>query len=283
MKILIFGHVCIDQNKAEKSKYTSWGSPAIFMAKVFKELDVGEITIVSSYGRDYLKYLKDISTYPVEPSTATTMIYQNLVKDHKRRQRAFNRTSKPIEISEELEVKICEADIIIVAPILSNYSAEYIEKIFKYANKECLKVLLPQGYFRNFDKENYVIFRKFKEANTVLEYFDLVSLSEEDYPDIEKLSEKWARQSNVSIVMTKGENGAVIIAKSGKRKVTTTPVPQEEIVDSTGSGEIFSAALIYSYFQTRDLEKATRFANKVASEALMSTPDNLNFQELIAK
>lgn len=279
MKILIFGHVCIDQNEAEKSKYTSWGSAAVFMEKVFKDLGVEDITIVSSYGRDYLKYLKNINIYPVEPNTATTMVYQNLVKNHKRRQRAFHRTSEPVEISEELRVKICEADVIIVAPILANYSAEYVEKIFKYANKECLKVLLPQGYFRNFDEENYVIFRDFKEANSLLEHFNLVSLSEEDYPSIEILSEKWSKKFDVSVIVTKGENGALLITNDGKKEVTTVPVPQEEIVDSTGSGEIFSAALIYSYFQTRDLEKATRFANKIAGEALMSVPGNLTFRK----
>lgn len=271
MNILIFGHVCIDRNKPECSEYTSWGSPAMFMKKAFKDLDVKDITIVSNYGKDYLKYLKDINIYPLRPNTETTMIYQNLVNNHKRKQRAFTRNSEPVEISEELKVKISEAGIIIVAPILSNYKADYIDEIFKYAKSDSLKVLLPQGYFRNFDEESYVIFREFKEVNTVLKYFDLMSLSEEDYPNIEELSEKWVGDFNVNIVVTKGENGAVIIQKGGKKKVSTIPVPKEEIVDSTGSGEIFSAALIYSYFQTRNLEKATHFANEVASKALRST------------
>ncbi|MDO8507080.1 MAG: carbohydrate kinase family protein [bacterium] len=272
MNILIFGHVCIDQNKSENSEYVYWGSPAMFMNKVFGKFPDNSVAIVSNYGHDFVEYLKDVDIHPPKAVSKKTLVYQNVTRKEQRSQKALYRElSEPVVMDGKLKERIKDADVIVFAPILPNYDSVHIEEVIRYANKKCLKVLLPQGYFRDFDENHNVIFRDFQEAGTVLKHFDLVTLSEEDYPDIEKLSERWARDLNINIVVTKGKNGAVLITKDGYTPVQTTPIPEEEIVDSVGSGDTFSAALIHEFQKTGDLVEAIKFAHKIAGEALKST------------
>jgi hypothetical protein len=64
------------------------------------------------------------------------------------------------------------------------------------------------------------------------------------------------------LVVTLGEDGAVVYCR-GER----TLVPAYDIVevDSTGAGDVFAAAYLNRFFETRDALEAARFANCVAS------------------
>lgn len=83
MKILIFGHVCIDQNQSENSEYVYWGSPAMFMHKIFGEISNNSVAIATSYGQDYVEYLEGIDIHPPKPSQKNTLVYQNISKKAK--------------------------------------------------------------------------------------------------------------------------------------------------------------------------------------------------------
>lgn len=272
MNILIFGHVCIDQNKSENSDYVYWGSPAMFMHKIFGHISDSSVSIASNYGNDYVEYLKSVDIHPSKPSGKKTLVYQNVSREGKRTQKAlFREYSSPVALDEKLKKRIREADVIVFAPILPNYDSLHIEEVMKNSKDDCLKVLLPQGYFREFDEDDNVIFRDFSEADSILNHFDLMTLSEDDYPDVEKLSKKWAKKHNVDIVVTKGQKGALLITQNGNTLIPTTPIPEEEIVDSVGSGDTFSAALIHHFQESKNLIQAVLFAHEVAGQALKST------------
>lgn len=272
MNILIFGHVCIDENKSENSQYRYWGSPAMFMHKVFKKISDSSVSLVSNYGGDYVEYLSEVDIHPEKPTQKKTLVYQNVSKEGKRTQKAlFREHSEQVILDEKLKEKIRNADCIVFAPILPNYDSVHIADILKHAKKTALKVLLPQGYFRNFDKEHNVIFRNFTEADEILSQFDLVTLSEDDYPRVEELSEKWAKKHKTNIVITRGKNSALAITQDGTFEIPTEEIPEDEIVDSVGSGDTFSAALIHQLQKTQDLKEAVAFAHKVAGESLRST------------
>jgi len=55
----------------------------------------------------------------------------------------------------------------------------------------------------------------------------------------------------------------------------TKAVPESEVVDSVGSGDIFSAGFAHRYQQTHSLEKAGRFANELARQCLFYTPSEI--------
>lgn len=64
------------------------------------------------------------------------------------------------------------------------------------------------------------------------------------------------------IIVTKGEQGCLFRGK-------LYPVPRlVEVKDTSGAGDSFYAALLAKYAETRDIEKAIRFANDCASKVV---------------
>src|SRR3990167_8048714 len=91
MKITIVGHVCIDKNTSENSSYTTAGSPAMFMNKIFKQLPDNQVTIVAPYGADFLEHTGDAKLYPENSKGAKTLLYENITQAGVRLQKAHNR------------------------------------------------------------------------------------------------------------------------------------------------------------------------------------------------
>jgi hypothetical protein len=55
-RVVIVGHVCIDENKTENTAYSSWGSSVLYIDNVFqKEYDL-KPAILTEYGPDILQY-----------------------------------------------------------------------------------------------------------------------------------------------------------------------------------------------------------------------------------
>lgn len=276
MNVLIFGHVCIDHNVSERTHYTSAGSPAMFMTKIFRTLNDVKSMIISHRGENFLPYLNNVDTYPKEPNHDHTLVYYNIATATGRTQKTlFRDNSPPVNIDESLELVISYADVIIFSPLLPNFSASYIKDIVKLSKEDTLKIMSPQGYFREFNRENTVIFREFKEADDILPLVDFVILSDEDYPDIERIAHEWAKISGITIIITKAERGAEVISKDKQIDIPTNAVSREAIVDSTGSGDIFSAGFAYKYFHTKDVIESVHFANCLAGECLFLTPDEI--------
>jgi len=278
MKIVIIANICIDKNTTEKSTYETAGSPAMFMTRIFKQLPNTSVTIVSHYGEDFLKYLNGIKIYPSTPGFNKTLEYNNISQKKGRRiQKAFNRkNSPPIKVDRELKKIIQESDILLFTPLLPNFPFSYISEVRNETKKGSLKILSPQGYFRDFDKNNKVIFRKFKEANKILPNFNFVILSEEDYPDVEKEASEWVKNNGCVVIITKAERGATFLSKKERVDIPTKPVCQKDIVDSTGSGDIFGACFAYKYFECKNIVESIKYAHKIAGYCLKFTPDQIN-------
>lgn len=62
------------------------------------------------------------------------------------------------------------------------------------------------------------------------------------------------------LIVTKGAEGASVVYHD-----INCPTPLVEVVDVTGAGDTFLAALTYKYLLTNDIKTAVEFANKAAS------------------
>jgi sugar/nucleoside kinase (ribokinase family) len=274
--IVIVGHVCIDQNASENSSYTAAGSPAMFISTIYQQFKDVNVNIIASYGNDFEEYKGTANLFPKEANSDRTLVYKNETKNGRRSQQALNREqSVPVKLNEELLPIIQEADIIFLAPILPNYPKEYLEKIFRSKKEGSLVILLPQGYFRDFDGQDNVIKREFNESTELLPLVDIVIVSEYDADNTEELVKGWVRDSNLVAIMTLGERGAAIISKEGKKIIPTEPLIEDNIIDSIGAGDIFSAAFAYEYLNTKDVVKAVSFANQIARQSLLFKTDEI--------
>lgn len=276
MNIHILGHVCIDSNISEHISYTGAGSPAVFMVHVYKKFPDVSSHIIAPYGSNFLPYCKDLNIYPLQPVGDTTLLYENISHGNDRSQKAHHReAAKPLPLSEEFKSNLSGADILFFAPLTPDYSVEYVRTAMQHLRKDTLKIFLPQGYYRSFDGEDRVIERDFAEADELIPLFDFVIVSEEDHRDIIRSAIDWSK--NTQVIMTQGDKGAQYFSQSTSFTATVDPVNPKDIIDSVGSGDIFSASFGYKYYLTKDVKKSLEFANDIARQCLFSKADDLQF------
>ena len=274
MNITILGNVCIDHNISEHVSYTCAGGPAMFMAKIFGQLPNIKTQIIAPYGRDFVPYLRDIHIYPNKPLHERTLSYKNTFRKSIRTQKAINREyTELLPITDELREIINGSDIIFLAPLTPDYSVQYVWQLMRSVRKDMLKILLPQGYYRSFDSSSNVYQREFKEAEEILPLFDFIIASELDHFVMAEYAKKWAQITQV--IVTRGDKGARYYSKNDSLIVPVDPVKPEDVVDSVGSGDIFSAAFGYMYFETKDIKKSLEFANNIARQCLFYKADSL--------
>ena len=276
MKIVIFGHVCIDHNVLEGKSFVGAGSPAMFMHRIFSQLPDCNVTIVAPYGPDFSSYVGMSRFYPESPQPIQTMIYENTVTGGIRTQRCLNADKAlPVPIDDTIQQMISTADSICIAPLSSNFPSSYVQQIAAIKKWKTQLTLLPQGYFRQFDADHHVKVREFIEADAIIPLVDTVIISDKDYTNASETASRWARESNATVVMTQAEKGATIFSGKETTEVTTYPVSDSDIISSIGAGDIFSAGYMYAFAKSKDAQKAVAFGNALAGQCLAFPPDNI--------
>ena len=261
MNVVVVGHVCIDRNISENRSYTAPGGPAVFIGNVFKQLPNIYLEVIVP-GKDLKK--------------KETLIYENRSKGDRRSQKTFNlKYAKPVSITNKLKGIVANSDLIFFAPLTPDYRPDYIASLLGKTKKDSVKIISPQGYFRDFDKNNNVVQRDFIEADEILPLFDVVIASVEDHKNIKHMAKVWSKK--IKVIVTLGDKGSQYFYRGRSIFAKSNPVQKEEIVDSVGSGDIFTAAFGYKYFLKRDLKESLRFANDVARQCLFFDGDHADF------
>ncbi len=274
MNIVLIGHVCIDHNITENATYTGWGSSVLYMAHYLQGTHNITPTVVSSYGPDLIPYLAGISILPDTPNKPETLVYENDTLSIPRVWKAHKvEYAFPPDLTPAVTKLLEMADIIIVAPLLPNYSVAYLQSLIGHTKPDALKLLCPQGYFRTIDQDGLVSSREFTEAADIIPLFDLVVYSEEDRPQALQIAVNWERaMPDAKVIVTQGSKGASIVEKSQARHIPTQAIDPKDIVDSVGCGDVFAVTVAYKYQQIKDLDQAVKQAHKSAALKLRGTP-----------
>ncbi len=122
-----------------------------------------------------------------------------------------------------------------------------------------LVVASLQGWLRQWDSDGRVSPVGW-EGDDVLPHVDAAVVSEDDVGD-KGLIEHWKSVARV-LVVTQGRRGAECHRDGESHQLPAFPV---EEIDPTGAGDVFSAAFIVRYGETRDPVDSVRFANCAAS------------------
>ncbi|HEX9804298.1 MAG TPA: hypothetical protein VGA67_01325, partial [Candidatus Dojkabacteria bacterium] len=211
MKIAIFTNICIDENKTEKSEYRGIGSPGLFLQAILKKFPEVESKIFSSTGKDFEEFRGILDVYPEEPQYEKTLLNINHIVAKNRIRGSKNRDIAPPIIDDYIKKYLNESDIVILAPLLPNFSKEYVAEIFKHTKDDVIAVTAPQGYYRNFDENDIQIFRKFEEYEDILPFFDYSIVALDDHPNIEKDVKNWVTKTKVNGIINMAEDGAKLV------------------------------------------------------------------------
>lgn len=269
--VVFVGHVVIDHNKVEQASYESWGSPAMFMTKYLQKKFALDPTVIASYGKDFLAFSDGVKLLPRKPNLDHSTAYENIVIHGHRTQYCHHADNTLPALDSEIKDALSTADLLFLAPLTPAYSVDYVSELMSSVKSGCLKVLLPQGYLRRIGESDLVWPREFDEAAGILPHFDLVVLSDEDHLHASAVAHDWKRLNpKADIIVTRNIEGADIIQEQGVTHVPTNPVPFNQIVDSTGLGDVFSAAVAYNLYQTHDLTSAVQAGHAAAREKLLA-------------
>ncbi len=270
-RIVCLGHVCIDQNRTERGEYTSWGSAVLYTARHYAAASGIRPAIISTYGADFASYATQFDLLPSSPAPEKTLVFKNIVEAGVRIQYCFNHAGAlPPLLTPAVTERLANTDILLIEPLLANYPVDYINEVLSATGASCLKVLCPQGYFRDVNDDGMIEQREFVEAEALLPLFDLVICSEHDLSGRLEAAMAWQRLApKTHIVVTKGAAGAELITANGRQPKPTKPIPTETVVDSVGSGDTFAAAVAFELFRTGDIHAAIDAGHQAAAQKLL--------------
>lgn len=275
MKAVIYGNLTVDKNIINGKSYSGPGGSAFFIAKTLENLNANPI-IISPYGNDFPKELLSKTLFiPENPDKIKTLVFKNIYSNKERKQSVENmQNSRLAPISEKLIKVFKKSDLIFIAPILDNIEVDSVKQISKIAANS-LKVLLPQGFFRKIVRGKIKNI-KCAKPQQIAKLVDIIVVSENDCPDIEKLASNLAKKGPL-IIITRAERGATIYQKGF---FMDYPAFRQEVIrDETGAGDIFAAAFAFNYLKSKNIAKAGLFANAAASLSLPFYPHELKYAE----
>lgn len=128
-----------------------------------------------------------------------------------------------------------------------------------------VSVLAAQGMLRTWDADGTVRPATWDDAERDIRALSAVVLSEEDVAGDSALVERWSKVTPV--ILTLAERGCRMY-EDGEAVAACDAYSPAAIVDTTGAGDTFAAAVAIALSEGRALPDACRFANAVASFGL---------------
>jgi sugar/nucleoside kinase (ribokinase family) len=230
--------------------------------------------IITSYGPDLVRHTKgQFTLLPQEPNRTETLTFENIIQPGQPRKWRAHKVdaSLPPTLTPELKAVIAEADVLILASLLSNYDANWLKDALSATKPACLKVLSAQGYLRKVENDGSITSCEFKEAAKILPMFNVAFVSEDDAPDAARMAQGWKKLApQTNIIVTNGAGGATIIHENDFQNIPTNPIPANKIVDSVGCGDVFAAAVSLALYGGEPLDVGVLIGHAAAARKLLA-------------
>ena len=260
MKLDIFSHCTIDTIQINDSRYVVPGGPACYCSLTARILKF-DVRLHTKFGSDFplVNYLTEqkivfedaLSTKP------TTQFILNLVNSE--------RTLFLQNNCEPISNITLDTDSVIISPLFDEISIELFEKIKKNAS---FVLLDPQGFLRRKNSENKIY----------LEQTDLnvsgISAIKVNSDELRSLTNN-SNIDGIKILQKKGIENVILTDKQNisllsENRIYSIALPDIELNDTTGIGDIFSATFCCTMLKEKDVLWALSFAGGAAQAALES-------------
>ena len=260
MKLDIISHCTIDTIQINDSKYVVPGGPACYCSLTARILKF-DVRLHTKFGSDFplVNYLTEqkivfedaLSTKP------TTQFILNLVNSE--------RTLFLQNNCEPISNITLDTDSVIISPLFDEISIELFEKIKKNAS---FVLLDPQGFLRRKNSENKIY----------LEQTDLnvsgISAIKVNSDELRSLTNN-SNIDGIKILQKKGIENVILTDKQNisllsENRIYSIALPDIELNDTTGIGDIFSATFCCTMLKEKDILWALSFAGGAAQAALES-------------
>jgi len=260
MKLDVFSHCTIDTIQINDSKYVVPGGPACYCSLTARILKF-DVRLHTKFGSDFplVNYLTEqkivfedaLSTKP------TTQFILNLVNSE--------RTLFLQNKCESINSVTLDTDSVIISPLFDEISIELFEKIKKNAN---FVLLDPQGFLRRKNSENKIYL---EQADLNLSNISAIKVNQDELKYLTGTSNvdgiKTLQKKGIdSVILTDKQN----ISLLSKNRIYSITLPNLELNDTTGIGDIFCAAFCCTMLREKDILWALSFGGGAVQAALES-------------
>ncbi len=247
---VIIGHICAD---IVPDGFTLGGtcSYCARTAQAFG-LQVGVLTsaVKNEPLLDELAQYAEVVNIPAEHNT----VYANIYEPEGRIQ-YLRSVAAPLTVADVPEVWH-SAPFVHIAPMADEIAPDVID-VFGEAHR---RLLTPQGWMRDTDSDQRVLFKSWFDEN-ILKNTDLLVLSDEDIVGDPGLVQRYAAAVPYC-VKTSGYHGGTYYINGDPFSYDAVKTQE---TDPTGAGDIFAASLFAAWNTLNDFDAAIRVAAKLAA------------------
>ena len=260
MKLDVLSHCTIDTIQVNNSKYVVSGGPACYCSLTARILKF-DVRLHTKFGADFplVNYLTEqkivfedaLSTKP------TTQFMLDLVNS----ERELFLLSK----CEPINNITLDSDSVIISPLFDEISSDLFERI---KNDASFVLLDPQGFLRRKSPENRIYL---EQTDLNLSNVSAIKVN----PDELKCLANTSDIDGVKILQKKGIDNVILTDKQNisllsKDKIYSITLPNIELNDTTGIGDIFCSTYCCTMLKEKDVLWALSFAGGAAQAALES-------------
>ena len=260
MKLDIISHCTIDTIEINDSKYVVPGGPGCYCSLTARSLKF-DVKLHTKFGSDFT--LSDYLTekkIDFENSLSNELTTQFILQIVNSERTLFLKNK-----CEVIDNIVLDTDSAIISPLFDEISLDLFEKV---TNDASFVLLDPQGFLRRIDSENKIY----------LEHTDLnlsnVSAIKVNSDELNALTND-SNLDGIKILQKKGIDNVILTDKQNisllsGNKIYSIELPDIELNDTTGIGDIFSAAFCCTMLKEKDILWALSFAGGAAQAALES-------------
>jgi len=260
MKLDVLSHCTIDTIQVNDSKYVVPGGPACYCSLTARILKF-DVRLHTKFGSDF-----PLVDYLVEQK----IVFENALSTKQTTQFTLNLVNSERELflqnkCDPISNITLDAYSVIISPLFDEISVELFEKI---KNDASFVLLDPQGFLRRVNSENKI-------------YLEQTDLNLSDISAIKVNSDELRSLTNssdldgIKILQKKGISNVILTDKQNisllsEDKIYSITLPDIELNDTTGIGDIFSSAFCCTMLREKDVLWAISFAGGAAQAALES-------------
>ncbi|GBH34508.1 hypothetical protein NZNM25_12990 [Nitrosopumilus zosterae] len=270
MKLAIFAHCAIDTISIDDSKYEQIGGSSCYCGITARQLKF-DVDLFTKFGPDFPKqYLAEnkINFINSESEKNTTKFLISI--------NGSNRTLKLENECDPVDYSKIDADGHIVSPIFHEVSQDVFKKIKDDSN---FLFVDPQGFLRQKDAQNNIFLQK---TELDLSNVNAIKINPEEGECLVNGSHDEMmlslQKKGVQYVLLTNKTDVSLLVKD---KIYSITLPNKNIHDTTGIGDIFCSAFTCTMLKEKDFLWALSFAGGAAQAALDSK--NIGLQKIPQK
>jgi sugar/nucleoside kinase (ribokinase family) len=259
MKLALFSHCAIDTITLDGTKYEQIGGAACYGGLTARQFKF-EVDLYTKFGKDF----------PAQYLAQNKINFKNEATDKPTTRFAIDitgsdRTLKLLNECEPIDYTTLDADGSLITPIFHEISPDTFIRI----KKDSSFVLVdPQGFLRRTDTEKNVIL---EDTSLDLAGVNAIKVNPEESSRIvqgshEEMMIALQKKGVEHVILTNKTEVSLLV----KDKIYSITLPNKDVYDTTGIGDIFCATFCCTMLKEKDFLWALCFAGGSAQAALDS-------------